>query len=79
MMMYFQGDKIFFKHIFSRNYIHMNRFTGELSIPKSERAFGRGLFDLGDLENPVVWRLFLRSKGLEGAWKEKSLSEYLGS
>jgi len=78
MMMYFQGDKIFFKHISSRNYIHMNRFTGELFIPKSDRAFGRGLFDLGGWENPVVWRVFLRSKGLE-SWKEKSLSEYLGS
>jgi len=62
MMMYFQGDKIFFKHISSRNYIHMNRFTGELSIPKSDRAFGRGLFDLGGWENPFVFDHYLKSK-----------------
>jgi len=63
MMMYFQGDEIFFKHICSRNYIHMNRFTGELFIPKSDRAFGRGLFDLGGWENPVVFARYLKLKG----------------
>jgi hypothetical protein len=45
MFMGIVGEEIGFKHWFSRNYIYMNRFSGALRIPKSDRFFGRGTFD----------------------------------
>ena len=78
MFMGIYRGEIAFKHTASRNYVYMDRFSGDLRVPKSDRYFGRGVFDIGGWNNPVVWRVFLRSKGLE-TWKEKSLSEYLGS
>ena len=52
MFMGFTARGIAFKHIDTRNYIYMDRLTGELTIPKSSRYFGQGVFDV---YNPVVF------------------------
>jgi len=62
MFMNFLGNFVAFKHHYTRNYIYMDRFSGDLIIPKSNRAFGQGIFDLDPWLNPVVWRKILQSK-----------------
>jgi len=62
MFMSISGHEIGFKHICSRNYVYMDRFSGSLRIPKTDLYFGRGSFDLGGWENPHVFDHYLKSK-----------------
>jgi len=60
MFMGIQGDEIGFKHCYTRNYVYMDRFSGSLRIPKSDRFFGQGIFDRDPWDNPVVFRKVLK-------------------
>ena len=44
MLMRISGDLVHFKHILTRNYLYLDRFTGEISIPTG-RPFHLGFFD----------------------------------
>jgi len=60
MFMGIYGGEIGFKHHYTRNYVYMDRFSGSLRIPKSDRYFGQGIFDLDPWDNPVVFRKVLK-------------------
>lgn len=44
MLMNISGDLVHFKHILTRNYLYLDRFTGKISIPVG-KPFHLGFFD----------------------------------